>query len=84
MDRLAALEAFVKVAESQSFSEAARRLRTSKSVVSRHVAGLEADLGARLFHRTTRSLNLTEAGRSYFERASRILSDLEEANLSVS
>ena len=42
MDRLAALEAFVKVAESQSFSEAARRLRTSKSVVSRHVAGLEA------------------------------------------
>jgi len=84
MDRLAALEAFAKVAESQSFSEAARRLRSSKSAVSRHVAALEADLGARLFHRTTRSLTLTEAGRDYFARATRILADLEEANASVS
>lgn len=84
MDRLAALEAFAKVAETQSFSEAARRLRSSKSAVSRHVAALEADLGARLLHRTTRSLTLTEAGRSYYERASRILADLEEADASVS
>lgn len=84
MDRFAALEAFAKVAETQSFSEAARRLRSSKSAVSRHVAALEADLGARLFHRTTRSLTLTEAGRGYFERASRILADLDEANASVS
>jgi DNA-binding transcriptional LysR family regulator len=84
MDRLAALEAFVKVAETRSFSEAARRLRSSKSVISRLIAGLEAELGARLFHRTTRSMTLTEAGRSYFERAARILADLEEANLSVS
>jgi DNA-binding transcriptional LysR family regulator len=84
MDRLAAIEAFVRVSETQSFSEAARRLRSSKSSVSRQVAALEAELGARLFYRTTRSLTLTEAGRSYFERASRILADLEEANLSVS
>ena len=84
MDRLAALEAFAKVAETQSFSEAARRLRSSKSAVSRHVAALEADLGARLFHRTTRSLTLTEAGRGYYERASRILADLAEADASVS
>jgi DNA-binding transcriptional LysR family regulator len=84
MDRLAALEAFVKVAETHSFSEAARRMRASKSAVSRQIAALEADLGARLFHRTTRSMTLTEAGRGYFERASRILSDLDEANLSVS
>lgn len=84
MDRLAALEAFVKVAETQSFSEAARRLRASKSVVSRQIAALEAELGARLFQRTTRSMTLTEAGRGYFERASRILADLEDANLSVS
>lgn len=83
MDRLAALEAFAKVAETQSFSEAARRLRSSKSAVSRHVAALEADLGARLFHRTTRSLTLTEAGRDYFARTSRVLADLEEANASV-
>lgn len=84
MDRLAALEAFVKVAETQSFSEAARRLRASKSVVSRQIAALEAELGVRLFQRTTRSMTLTEAGRGYFERASRILADLEDANLSVS
>jgi len=84
MDRLAAIEAFVKVAETHSFSEAARRLRLSKSLVSRQIAALESELGARLFHRTTRSMTLTEAGRSYFDRASRILADLEEANLSVS
>lgn len=84
MDQLAALEAFAKVAETQSFSEAARRLRSSKSAVSRHVAALEAELGARLLHRTTRSLTLTEAGRGYYDRAARILADLAEANASVS
>ena len=84
MDRLATIEAFVKVSETHSFSEAARRLRSSKSVVSRQIAALEGELGARLFHRTTRSLTLTEVGRSYFERASRILADLQDANRSVS
>jgi len=83
MDQLAAMTAFARVAEARSFSEAARRLRTSKSVVSRQVAGLEAELGARLFHRTTRSLTLTEAGRAYYERVARILADVEEANASV-
>jgi DNA-binding transcriptional LysR family regulator len=84
MDRLRALEAFVRVAEFRSFSEAGRRLRSSKSGISRQVSALEAELGARLFQRTTRSLTLTEVGRGYFERASRILADLEEADLSVS
>ncbi len=84
MDRLDSMEAFVRVAECGSFSEAARRLRLSKSVVSRQVSGLEAQLGARLFNRTTRSLALTEVGRAYFERCARILADVEEANLSVS
>ena len=83
MDRLAAIEAFVQVAETASFSEAARRLRTSKSVVSRQVSALEAELGARLFHRTTRSLTLTEAGQGYRERVGQILADLAEANLAV-
>jgi DNA-binding transcriptional LysR family regulator len=83
MDRLAAIEAFVRVAECGSFSQAAERLRSSKSVVSRQVGALEAELGARLIHRTTRALTLTEAGRSYFERATRILADLAEANASV-
>jgi DNA-binding transcriptional LysR family regulator len=84
MDRFAAIEAFVRVAETSSFSEAARRLRTSKSAVSRQVAAIEADLGVRLLQRTTRSLTLTEAGRSYFERARDILADLAEADQSVS
>lgn len=84
MDRLAAIEAFVKVAETRSFSEAAQRMNASKSAISRQVSALEAELGARLFHRTTRSLTLTEAGQGYFERASRILADLEEASLAVS
>lgn len=84
MDRLASMEAFVRVAESRSFSEAARRLRSSKSLVSRQVAALEAELGVRLFHRTTRSLSLTEEGRGYHAQIARILAEIEEANLSVS
>jgi DNA-binding transcriptional LysR family regulator len=83
MDRFAALEAFVRVAESGSFSKAAARLKSSKSAISRQVSALEAELGARLLHRTTRALTLTEVGRGYFEQATRILSDLAEANASV-
>jgi DNA-binding transcriptional LysR family regulator len=83
MDRLSALEAFVKVAETQSFSEAAARLGASKSALSRQISGLEAELGARLFHRTTRSLTLTEAGRGYLEKVSQILADLAQADESV-
>jgi len=83
MDRLAAIETFVRVAETQSFSEAARRLRASKSVVSRSIGALEADLGVRLFNRTTRSLSLTEAGQGYFERATRFLADIEDAKRAV-
>jgi len=84
MDRLANMEAFVRVAETKSFSEAARRLRSSKSLISRQVAALEAELGVRLFHRTTRSLSLTEEGRGYHAQVPRILNEIEEANLSVS
>src|SRR5262249_48352830 len=83
MDRLAAIEAFVRVAECGSFSQAAERLRSSKSVVSRQVGALEAALGARLLPRPTRAVTLTEAGRAYLERATRILADLAEANASV-
>lgn len=83
MDRLAAMQAFARVAETRSFSEAARRLRVSKSVLSRQVAALEAELGVRLFHRTTRALTPTEIGEAYYQRVSRILADIEEAEQSV-
>ena len=84
MDRFAALGAFVAVARAKSFSGAARELRLAKSAVSRHIGTLEDELGARLFHRTTRSLSLTEAGRGYFGRAERILADLDDADRAVS
>jgi len=84
MDRLSSIEAFVTVADLASFSRAAERLNIAKSVVSRQISALEAELGARLFHRTTRSLTLTEVGRSYLERTRQILADLEEANQAVS
>ena len=84
MDRLGNMQAFVRVAEAKSFSEAARRLHSSKSLVSRQVAALEAELGVRLFHRTTRSLSLTDEGRGYHAQVARILNEIEEANMSVS
>lgn len=83
MDRFETLQTFVAVVEAGSFSVAAGRLGRAKSAVSRHVAELEAHLGAQLLNRTTRRLSLTEAGREFFERAQRILADLEEAELSV-
>jgi len=84
MDRLGTMEAFVAVVETGSFSAAAQRLRSSKSLVSRQVAALEGELGARLFHRTTRSLALTEEGRGYHAQVVRILEDIAEANAAVS
>ena len=78
MDRLAAMQAFVKVAELGSFSAAADQLDLSKSAVSKMVRSLEDHLGARLLNRTTRRLSLTEAGGRYVEHAARLLADLAE------
>jgi DNA-binding transcriptional LysR family regulator len=60
---LVAMEVFARVAEAESFSEAARRLQISKSVVSKHGTRLEKRLGVRLLNRTTRSVALTEPGQ---------------------
>lgn len=79
MDRFDAMTAFVAVCESQSLTAAARRLGLSPSVMSRQIAALEGRLGTRLFHRTTRSISLTDAGSRFLDRARRILSDLDEA-----
>jgi len=83
MDHLTGMTVFARVAERASFTAAARDLGLSKSAVSKQVARLEERLGARLLHRTTRRLNLTEIGRAYFERARRIVADAEEADLAV-
>ena len=83
MDRFKAVQAFAKVVELGSFARAAERLGTSTSAVSRLLADLEAHLDARLVHRTTRRLSLTEAGQSFYERSVQLLNDLEEAEGSV-
>lgn len=83
MDKFANIEALVTVVESGSFSRAAERLGVAKSVVSRRVSNLEAELGVQLLQRTTRSQSLTAPGRQYYERAVRILAELEEAEQSI-
>lgn len=83
MDRLGDLIAFNTVVETGSFTAAADRLEANKSVVSRRVSALEQRLGAQLLRRSTRSLNLTETGRSFYERSARIVADLEEAESAV-
>ncbi|NMO14576.1 LysR family transcriptional regulator [Pyxidicoccus fallax] len=70
---------FVTVAETGSFSEAARRLGLPKSSVSRGVASLEASLGTQLLHRTTRHVSLSTAGAALYERAAPLLASLKEA-----
>jgi len=79
MDRLNAMQAFVRVVESGSFSAVARETNTTQSNVSKQVAALERDLGAQLLSRTTRSLALTEAGERYFEQARRLVAEIAEA-----
>jgi DNA-binding transcriptional LysR family regulator len=79
MMKLDGIATFVAVAEAGSISEAARRLRLSKSVVSDRLVELERSLGVRLVHRSTRRLSLTEDGITFRERASRIAHEVEEA-----
>ena len=75
MDEATAMRMFVQVVRAESFSEAARRLDLTPSSVSRTISGLEDDLGVRLLNRTTRRLQLTEAGQVYYEHATRIAAD---------
>ena len=74
---------FANVVKAKSFSGAARRLDTSKSSVSKAVSRLEAALGVRLLHRSTRRLGLTEIGEAYFEHCDRILDELALADSTI-
>jgi DNA-binding transcriptional LysR family regulator len=80
LERFEQMRVFVKVAETGSFSEAARQLNKSPPAVTRAVATLEADIGARLLTRTTRWTKLTEAGGRYHADCRRILDDVAEAD----
>ncbi|MCG7600939.1 LysR family transcriptional regulator [Halomonas sp. McH1-25] len=78
MDRLQAMQTFRAVVEAGSFAGGARRLGLSNAMVSKQVAGLEAQLGVRLLTRTTRRLHLTAEGERYLRGAARLLDELHE------
>lgn len=74
---------FTEVVHRASFTAAGKRLGMPPSTVSRRVARLEAELGFKLLHRTTRSVGLTDAGRIYYERTAKIVHDIEDAARAV-
>jgi DNA-binding transcriptional LysR family regulator len=80
MDRLTSLTTFVQVVDSGGFLAAGRWLKMSTTMVSNHVQALEDRLGARLLHRTTRKISLTEVGKAYYDRCTQILADLQQAD----
>jgi DNA-binding transcriptional LysR family regulator len=83
MDRLDAMQLFVRVAELGSFAGAAQQLGVARSVVTRQIAGLEAHLGVKLMARSTRRLTLTSAGTAYLEKCRVILNLVEAAEIGV-
>jgi DNA-binding transcriptional LysR family regulator len=84
MDKLQSMKVFVRVAQRSSFAAAGRDLRMSPAAVTKHVAALEARVGARLLDRTTRKVGLTEAGRIYCERCLECLQAFDDADASIS
>ncbi|MFA3873236.1 LysR family transcriptional regulator [Streptomyces sp. MMCC 100] len=83
MDRLLLMHSFVTVAQVGSFAGAAKKLGSSGSLVSRHVAELERQIGVRLVNRTARSVSLTEPGQRYAEFAARILDEIEAEDAGI-
>ncbi len=84
MTSIADLEIFARVVTAGSMSAAGRELDLSPAVVSKRISHLETRLGTRLFHRTTRQLQLTETGRGFYERVVHILATVQEAEAFVS
>ena len=79
LDQVTSMRVLTRVAASGSLAAAARALGLSQTMVTKHVDALEARLGVRLLHRSTRRLTFTEAGRGYLEACGRILAEIEEA-----
>lgn len=84
MDRFNAMQAFVRVVETGSFSKAAETLHMSKTSVTQLVQHLEARLRVRLLNRTTRKVNVTADGAAYYERVVKLLADMDDAETSLS
>jgi DNA-binding transcriptional LysR family regulator len=83
MDRLAAISAFVAVVQARGFSAAGRTLGIPLPTISRRVGELEAQLGVRLLHRTTRRVELTQLGEGFYAACRRVLEDLKDAEEAV-
>ena len=83
MDKFLEMQTFASVVDAGSFVRAAESLDMSKAAVSRYVADLEARLGVRLLHRTTRKLSLTEEGRAFHARCKALLAELDEAESEI-
>ena len=83
MDGFSEIGVFVRVVQARGFTKAGKSLGLTASGVSRVLSRLEARLGVRLLERTTRSIGLTAEGAAYFERCSKILHELEDANLAL-
>lgn len=83
MNVMGAIPVFVAVAETQGFAAASQKLGITKSAVSKRISALEADLGVRLFHRSTRSVTLTEAGAIFLEHAAQAEGAARDAEAAV-
>jgi DNA-binding transcriptional LysR family regulator len=83
MDRWRAMQAFVAVVDAHSYSAAARRLRLSRSHLSKQISALEADLGLRLLNRSTRHVSPTELGNEYYRSCRRLLSEIEDVEFNL-
>jgi DNA-binding transcriptional LysR family regulator len=80
MDTVAGLQLFIRVVETGSFSKASADLGITQPTATKHVAALEARLGARLFHRSTRGVTPTEVGSAYYDKCKVIARELEDAD----
>lgn len=83
MDTLTRMRAFLDVVEAEGFSAAGRKVGRSKALLSKYVRELEDELGALLLNRTTRQFSLTEAGHTYYRRASEIVREIDNLSDSV-
>ncbi len=80
MDKLRAIQLFVRLADLGSFTRVAEQTNSSKSMISKEISRLEDELGARLLHRSTRNVQLTHVGEGYLQRARDILAKLDDAD----
>src|ERR1700724_366037 len=83
VDRFEAMQVFVRVVEKGSFSAVAKERGIGQPAISKQLSALENELGTELMYRTSRSIALTEAGRDFYESASRILDDFESATSQI-